>query len=146
MKTNATDELIETTFKIFRLMKDNMCYVSSIKQLTLLQLQALIFINNNSSVPMKKIAEYFCIELPSATSLLNKLTDMNLVERQSDPNDRRLVRIKLTNEGQTLLKNAMLERAKKMERLLSFLSEEDKATMLRIVTTLTEKMEVGNEV
>jgi DNA-binding MarR family transcriptional regulator len=145
MQTDTTNKLIEATFKISRAMKDSMCYTSSITQLSLVQLQALIFIKKNPNVPMRKIAEHFRIELPSATSLLNKLSTMKLVERHTDPDDRRIVRINLTTDGQTLLKNAMIERAKKMEKLLSFLPEEDKSTLLRIVTTLTEKMEEQNE-
>jgi len=146
MKSDTTNKLIEATFAFSRLMKDSMCYTSAITHLSMLQLQALIFIKKNPNVPMREIAEHFRIELPSATSLLNKLNTMDLVERKTDEEDRRIVRINLTIEGQTLLKNAMIERTEKTEKLLSFLSEEDKAALLRIIMTLTVKMEGHHEV
>lgn len=143
--TTTTNKLVEATFKLSRLIKENMCYTGNIAQLTVVQLQALIFLKKNPNVTMSKIAENFRIELPSATSLLNKLSELKLVERQTDPIDRRVVRINLTQQGQTLLKNAMIERTKKIEELLSFVSGDDQATLLRIVTTLTEKLEKQNE-
>lgn len=142
---DTTNRLIEATFNLSRLMKENTHHPSSITHLSMVQIQTLVFIKKNPNVPMKKIAEQFRIELPSATSMINKLTALKLVERQTDPDDRRIVRINLTQDGQTLLKNAMIERTKKIEKLLSFLSEEDHAALLRIVTTLTEKLEKQHE-
>jgi len=141
MKTATTNKLIEATFKMLRILKENMHYTSSMAQMSMMQIQALVFIKQNPNIPMSKIAENLRIELPSATSLLNKLSELKLVERQTDPDDRRIVRINLTTAGQTLLKNAMLERTKKIEELLSFVSEEDQEALLRIVTILTEKLE-----
>ena len=141
MKTATTNKLIEATFKMLRILKENMHYTSSMAQMSMMQIQALVFIKQNPNVPMSKIAENLRIELPSATSLLNKLSELKLVERQTDPDDRRIVRINLTTAGQTLLKNAMMERTKKIEELLSFVSEEDQEALLRIVTILTEKLE-----
>ena len=123
-------------------MKESMCFTSSITHLSMLQLQALILIKKTPNVQMRDIATHFRIELPSATSLLNKLHEMKLVQRQADPDDRRIVRINLTADGQALLKNAMIERSKKIEKLLAFLSEKDKEELLRILLTLTEKMEM----
>ena len=146
MKPNITNQLIDATFKVSRLIKENMCYTSSITQLSMLQLQALIFIKRNPNVPMREIAEHFRIELPSATSLLNKLSTMDLVERLTDPKDRRIVRVSLTTAGQTLLKNAMIEKTSKIEKLLAFLSKKEKEALLAIIMTLTEKMEAQHAV
>lgn len=90
---------------------------------------------------MGDVAEYFHIELPSATSLLNKLCDQKLVERHEDENDRRLVMISLTNEGKKLLQQAMNQRRKKLEKTLSYLSEKEKNELLNIMKTLNNKLQ-----
>ena len=103
MKTDSTIELVEMIFKVSRLMKEEMSFTNNLIHLSILQIQTLIFLkqNKDKKVSMSDIAENFRIELPSATSLLNKLYDLKLVERNVDANDRRLVLITLTGEGKT---------------------------------------------
>jgi DNA-binding MarR family transcriptional regulator len=94
---------------------------------------------------MTDIADYFRIELPSATSLINKLCDQKLVERHADKKDRRLVIIILTEEGKKLLEQAMNQRKKKLEKILSYLSEKEKADLLNIFRTLGDRLQKQNE-
>jgi MarR family transcriptional regulator, organic hydroperoxide resistance regulator len=140
MKTDNTFELVEIVFKISRLMKEEMSYTCNLIHLSILQIQTLIYINKNGKIPMSDIAEYFHIELPSATSLLNKLCDLKLVERHADELDRRLVIITLTTRGKTMLEQAMNERRKKLEKMLSYLSEKERSELLNILTTLHTKL------
>lgn len=90
---------------------------------------------------MSDVAEYFNIELSSATSLLNKLVDQKLVERFEDKEDRRLVIVTLTEKGKTLLKQVVSERRKKIEKILSYLSNREKEELLKILTTLNDKLQ-----
>lgn len=147
MKQDVTIELIETFFKVFRLMKTKMSYTNNLTHLSILQVQALFFLKQNTDkkVTMGDIAEYFQIELPSATSLLNKLCEQKLVERQSDDKDRRLVIIVLTSQGKALLQQAMSERRQKLEKTLAYLSEKEKMDLLKIFKTLNEKLQKQNE-
>ncbi len=145
MNKNTNSELIESIFRLSRLMKENMCYSSELTTLSLLQLQALIFLNKKKNAQMREIAEQFKIEMPTATSLINKLSTAKLILRQEDSKDRRLVRIVLTEQGKTLLDKAMKERTKKMHFLLSYLSDNDKIELLRIIQLLTKQMEKQDE-
>lgn len=94
---------------------------------------------------MSGIAEHLHIEMPSATSLLNKLVALQLVERQQDDKDRRLVRITLTDKGSALLKKAMEEKVKQLEHMLSYLSETEQEELLRLLEKLNERLEKNNE-
>ena len=89
---------------------------------------------------MSDIAEYFHIELPSATSLVNKLCEQKLVARHGDPEDRRLVMITLTDEGKKYMEEAMNHRRKKLEKMLSYLSAVEKVQLLSILKTLYTKL------
>ncbi len=143
MKTDTTNELVETIFKVARLMKDEMSYTHNVTHLSILQVQMLFFLNHNKdkNISMSDIASYFRIELPSATSLVNKLCEQKFVERHADQNDRRLVLITLTKEGRTMFNEAMCERRKKLEKILSYLSEKEKADLSSIFKTLYNKLQ-----
>ena len=142
---NTDSKLIEAIFLFSRLMKENMSYSSELTKLTLLQLQALIFLKQKPYVQMREIADKFTIEMPTATSLINKLCKIKLVARQEDANDRRLVRVVLTDQGKYLLEKAMRERTKKINSILAYLSENDKNDLLKILQVLTHQMEKQNE-
>lgn len=141
MKKDNTIELVEIMFKISRQMKQEMSFTNNLTHLSILQIQTLIFLSQNKNISMGDIAEYFRIELPSATTLLNKLNDQKLVKRHDDIDDRRLVRISLTEKGKTLLKKAMTQRRKKVEKILSYLSEKEKIELLSILKTLNSRLQ-----
>jgi MarR family transcriptional regulator, organic hydroperoxide resistance regulator len=141
MKEDNIIELVEMLFKISRLMKEEMSYTNKLTHLSVLQIQTLIFLNQNKKVSMSDIAEYFRIELPSATSLLNILCDQKLVKRYEDCEDRRLVMITLTSDGKTLLEQVIHERKKKLEKTLSYLSAKEKSELLTILNTLNKRLQ-----
>jgi DNA-binding MarR family transcriptional regulator len=143
MKQDNTIELVEMLFTVSRRMKDEMSFTNNLVHLSILQIQTLIFLNQNKDkqVSMTDIAEYFHIELPSATSLLNILYDQKLVERHTDENDRRLVIIVLTIKGKKLLEQAMHVRRKKFEKILSYLSGKEKLELLNIFKKLDSRLQ-----
>jgi len=147
MSDNTKIELVDMLFKISRLMKEEMSYTNNLTHLSILQIQTLIFLkqNKDKKVTMSDIAQYFHIELPSATSLLNKLYEQKLVDRLSDDKDRRLVIIVLTDIGRTLVEQAMSQRRKKLEKTLSYLSEKEKNDLLGIFKTLNDRLQTQNE-
>ena len=141
MKTNTTDKLIEEMFGMFRHMRSEMSFTNNFIHLSILQIQALMFISHNEHVSMSDLADYFRIELPSATSLVNKLCEQKLVNRYEDLKDRRLVRIGLTEDGKKLTEEAMCHRRKKVEKMLSYLSEKEKTELMSILKTLSTKLQ-----
>lgn len=142
MKSNTTfEQLADMIFHITRLMKHKMSFTSELASLSIQQIQTLIFISHHEKVTMSDIAEYFHIELPSATSLLNKLYDQKLVRRLEDEKDRRLVLITLTNKGKDLEKIANRKRREKLRKVLSYLPEKEQSDLLNILKTLYTKLE-----
>lgn len=143
MKEDTKIELVEMIFKVSRLMKEKMSYTNNLIHLSILQIQTLIFLNQNknNNISMSDIAGYFRIELSSATSLVDKLYDQKLIERNVDQYDKRLVLITLTSEGKILLEQAMHERKKKLEKILSYLSKKEKFELLNIFKTLHNSLQ-----
>ncbi|NTU47156.1 MarR family transcriptional regulator [Candidatus Roizmanbacteria bacterium] len=139
-KTTALNEqLIDVMVRLSRITRHHMAIHSSLKQLTLLQLDTLIFLDKHPHAQMLDISTYFHITKPTATAMLHALVRMNLVERKLNENDRRIVHVYLTEMGSTLLKDALKQKQKKAKLLLSVLSDDDKKNLLRILSAvLTE--------
>jgi DNA-binding MarR family transcriptional regulator len=140
MKDQAR-QLIEATFTLTRLMRDKKSFNKCIANLTMIQLHTLVFIKKNAGVQMSDIAKEFKIELPSATSLINKLVTMNLVQRKTDEKDRRLVRIVVTEQGMTLLQQTMKEKIKHISELLSYLTQDEQQFLLTTIKKINTKLE-----
>jgi len=139
------DQIVEVMFTLSRKLKDEMTFDSKTSQLTILQLQTLIFINKQETVTMSDVAKKFKITLPTATSLSDKLVKSELVERTHSVSDRRVVTLQLTIEGTRILNEAMKQRRVKATKLLSYLSEDEKVSLLKIMKSLLDTIQKNNE-
>lgn len=142
---NINSQLVEVIFTISRLMKGQMASHSELSKLSFLQIQTLVFVAKNKKTQMSDLAECFNIELPSVTSLVQNLVKMDLLERKTDPKDRRVVHVVLTTKGKKLLKTAMKEREKRIANHVSLLTETEKKQLLEILKKMIIKMEEENE-
>ena len=66
---------------------------------------------------------------------------MKYAQRKNDTKDRRIVKINLTKQGEKLMHDAMRQRRNKINKLLSYLSQEDKKHLFRILKNVMEKAE-----
>ena len=67
--------------------------------MTIAQIKTMVLLQNMNGTRMGGIAAYLGSTLSATTSIVDRLVDKGLVERDTDPNDRRVVVCKLTNEG-----------------------------------------------
>jgi DNA-binding MarR family transcriptional regulator len=77
------------------------------------------------------------------TGIIDRLTEHGLVERRPDPNDRRALRVSLTQAGQSLLAEIDNLQQERMLRVFSSFSTQERHEMLRLMshyleTTLAE--------
>jgi len=145
LRSTINDKLLEVFFEVSRGIREEMAVDCQTAQLTVLQLQALIFINKKKSLSMSDAAEMFKISLPTATVLSDKLVNFGLVQRDESKTDRRIVNISLTEKGKSLLKKAMKVRHQKINKTLEYLSLEDKKELLRILGNLSSSIKKAYE-
>lgn len=142
----STDtQLVEAFLTTSYLLKEKLIRALEKSQVSILQLQALVFINKHANCQMTEIANNFRIELPSATSLVNKLVDLKLVTRITDKNDRRKVLISLTSKGTKALTRGVEERKKHVGSLVSRLPKDDRKNLLEILHKLIATIKETNE-
>lgn len=90
----------------------------------------------NKNPSMGDIADLLRITGPSATLIIDRLVDKGELVRAEDPDDRRVVRLSLTDAGKKTLKAGMKESIAGMDRLLSVLDDRERAEFDRIVTKI----------
>jgi DNA-binding MarR family transcriptional regulator len=144
MNDKVNNKITDIMFKVFRNVKHNIYLDSHKTHLTPAQFEALIFIKKNKEANMGDIADCFSTTMPTATSLIDKLILAKYVVRQSDPTDRRIVRIMITKNGEDALSETLLHKEKVMNKILSFLSPNDKLELLRIMQKIADKSNEKN--
>lgn len=129
------DELIELVFTMNRLTKEGMEHEKSSP--SYIQLQALAFISRQKKPTMKDIAEYLNITPPSTTFLINNLVKFDLVKRIYDNDDKRIIRLSISNKGRKELEMGFVKSKKHLHKKLSLLSIEERKNFISILKKLS---------
>lgn len=98
----------------------------------------LQLIRDEEGMTMKDLAALLQISNSSATALVDRLVEGKCVERRSDENNRKLVRLFLTKDGQTALEKNCEQREALLQHGFSRLSSQEKKTFEKILRTLIE--------
>jgi len=81
------------------------------------------------------------------THRIDRLEQRGLVQRRSQPNDRRVVRVRLTTAGKTVVDRAIVDHAANETRLLSGLSPRERsqleALLRRLHVSVSERSTTG---
>ncbi len=143
MKTPETleEKMIFATYKISRYMRKQFGTNDHAHELTMIQITGLISIAQGRNT-MGDIAEELNITLPSATSLVERLVKGEYVERVQDPQDKRVVKIVLTEKGKAILKKGLEDKIEKTRFMLSKLTEEERLTMLSLLQKILSSLHI----
>ena len=89
------------------------------------QFKALILIYEEETVRMRELARRLGGSFSNATVLVDRLVDRGLVERMADPQDRRVVLVRVTKEGRYLVEQLITSWRSLSPSLLKTLDPED---------------------
>jgi len=101
------------------------------------------FILQRGSPTMGELSEAISVPLSTATRMAHWLADNGLVERASDPDDRRIVRIALTDNGRAFLEAVERHMADKAGKVLDCLTGEEQAALLVILEKVAKGLPQG---
>jgi DNA-binding MarR family transcriptional regulator len=97
------NHILQTAEDIFKLTGPELSEEWLSSDLTVTQLRFLLAMHADGPLRMSDIAAKLKVTLPSATAVVDHLVSKNLVVRQDDPKDRRLVICRLSPAGETLI-------------------------------------------
>ncbi len=101
------------------------------------ELLTLLQVDKNGEIIMSQIADYVNIPMSTATGLVERLVKKGYIERIRSESDRRIVAIRLTDEGKKLaveLKGSILGL---IEKVFDTLTDEEKKLLTGIFSKLT---------
>ncbi len=101
------------------------------RSLTVHQLEALTVLDDGPS-PMRALCDRLEISESAGTALVDRLAARGLVERQTDPADRRVVVIAASKPARAMVRQYRDLKQRRLATLLADLPTEDLATLVRI--------------
>src|SRR5215210_5181138 len=93
------------------------------------QFKALLLISEEEGVRMRELARKLGGSFSNATVLVDRLVDRGLVERLADPQDRRVVLVRTTQEGQRLIEQLVTSWRMLSAPLLESLAPQELSTV-----------------
>lgn len=107
-------------------------------KLGLPQVLVLQHLVDKDALKMVEIARFLKVSTPAATGIVERLVKAGYAERLFDKDDRRIIRVKVTSKGKTLLEKINQERRKIMLKIFSKVSEKDRKDYLRVLLKIKE--------
>ena len=100
------------------------------------QLKALLLISEEEAIRMRELARKLGGSFSNATVLVDRLVERGLVERMMEPQDRRVVLVRATEDGRLLIEQLVTSWRSLTESLLKSLSAEDLETVRKALDIL----------
>jgi DNA-binding MarR family transcriptional regulator len=113
--------------------------LATMEEVTASQLEALMLLHQaGSAVSMHQLAENQSITPSSATQLVDRLVRMGLVERLREEEDRRLVRVQLTEVARQKFEELMRLHLRSLATVTERLSDDDLRTLVELLARLAQ--------
>ena len=107
--------------------------------LTIMELKGLsAFVDLDAEYTMGELSKNAYLPLPNMTVIVKRLETKGIVLRQRSQNDRRIVRVRLTDHGRTILFAFVEQRLQELENTLGKLSRKDQQELLNALITASD--------
>lgn len=104
------------------------------------QWQVLSVLLRHEGIKQGGLAEILEVEPITAGRMIDRMQDAKLVERKTDPADRRAWRLFLTPRGREIIERLQPLAMETTEEALKGISEQDQADLLRTLDTMLENI------
>ena len=133
---NLMAQEIAQTFINFKKLGFKKDHGIGIRQSEFMLLTTLVQLSSESfkGIKISELGSQLQITPAGVTHIIDTLVEKKLVERKTDPSDRRLVLIKATEKGTEVVNSMQLRFIKRCEDLASFLGEKDSRELIRLLS------------
>lgn len=94
--------------------------------------------NFPEGISVSDISNRLCVKPPTITPMISNLEKRNMLQRSMDPNDRRIVRITLKEEGNQFIENGSRHFITHIQGLVDYLGEEKSNTLAELMNEVYE--------
>jgi len=108
--------------------------------ISLPQFWALEYLSRTGPSLMNEIASFLNVSRPAATGLIDRLIVQKLVSRDVGENDRRSVRVEITDKGKKIVSNIWDQKRRSLEKVFSKISAADRRQHLEILERVVKAL------
>ena len=106
--------------------------------LSMPQFGILMQVHHRGNCAIGNISEHFDITNAAASQLVDKLVQGGLIQREEDPQDRRVKVLNLTDKGRKFIQQGIEERHRWVDKLAGKLSSEERAKVMEALQIMTQ--------
>jgi DNA-binding MarR family transcriptional regulator len=106
------------------------------RSISMTHLLLMTLLETHGALPRSRVAELLGCGLPAATGIVSRMEERGLVDRQHESDDRRVVTLRLSDEGTAEVRELQLSRRERMATALTHLSEPEREQLLASVRSL----------
>lgn len=139
-RASDLEKLFNTMLQFGKLMSQSTQETHEERTATMLQFSALHFLKDQPNDTVTNLATSLKLSKSSATQLIERLVKLSLVKRTHDSEDRRVIRLNITEKGKKeciILKRQMIQ---KMQKFFSKIPAKDLKELVRIHTNLVKTL------
>jgi DNA-binding MarR family transcriptional regulator len=111
---------------------------------TMPQWKVLLLLRENGKMRVGVVASHLQVSTPTITGIVDRLVRQELVEREDDPTDRRVVLNVLTPKGEGLLEQVQHGSDAEMRRLVGTLSAQEQTEVGEALKRLDDALTAGS--
>jgi MarR family transcriptional regulator, organic hydroperoxide resistance regulator len=104
------------------------------------QFIAGMVIQQHGTCTMSEIANALGVSLSAITGIIDRMVKHGFVERMRDDSDRRLVRVKLTEKGNSILNEDHQHKNQHLRSILGVLNETDRASLIDLIQKIIDAL------
>lgn len=108
--------------------------------ITLPQFFVLEFLGREGESKMTELAHFMNVTTAAMTGIVGRLVRDSYIERIYDQNDRRIIKVKLTNEGSSIVRKICERKQQMIVKVFGKISEVDREQYLRILNQIKKIM------
>lgn len=135
-QTGAASEIIDALAPLLAHHRRRWAARCQAHGLSIIGFQVLALLEMHGAIPMSRLAEELDVALPNATGIIKRMAERGLVQRAHDEEDRRVVRVDLTDGGRQLIGEMEAGRRQRMAALIGALDARQQRRLLQSVRDL----------
>lgn len=107
------------------------------------QLGAMMFLAEHPLCSMNELAGALDHSLSAVSGLVDRMVKNGWIRRERSPDDRRVVRVSLTEQGRRILQRVLMERRRTYMRLFAPLNDGERAQYLALMEKVVKQSDYG---
>jgi DNA-binding MarR family transcriptional regulator len=137
-------ELLDLWSHLMRGSSQQMFAILGELDLTMTQMKTLGMLDDCvQEVSVKELSERLALSLPATSRTVDGLLRRGLLSRHEDADDRRIKRVRLTDEGRAMVRRIVTARLQGLESYAATLSDDQRARLMAALAELPHKKDTA---